>query len=86
MKVTLTGWPVVDDNGQPLGGPDETVEVDDDRGRRLIADGHARHPDQVSKVASDDLDAALTTAGIDPTEHSTVKAKRDALKSAQQGG
>lgn len=67
MKVTLA-YPIDDHE------PDETIDVDDDRGRTLLRDGFARPADTDSRVATRDL----AGVGTEPPPNSGAGSGRDA--------
>lgn len=90
MKITLAaparwladaGLDYVGEAGV-TGDADDTVEVDEAIGRRLISEGLARIPDTIPSTHAE-LDAVAAAEGTDLSGATTVADKRAAVKAAR---
>jgi hypothetical protein len=84
MRITLA-WPQAG-----LGDADDTVDVDEATGVRLLNDGLARRPDPVfadtepAEIDANDLNEAAAAEGVDLGDATTVGQKRAAIAAARK--
>jgi hypothetical protein len=88
LKITLA-WPAsfteyLVDAGI-TGEPDETIDVPDELGLRLLQDGRGRLPD-VEKLSGADVEQAAAVEGVDLSDAHTVADKKAAVKAARKEG